>query len=101
MNQRSPRNEPEVMRANAHHFVADCNRICRKPYGNEIFQALELAEVAYKVHRLPYVKGLSGIDRFPPDRFTWLCDESGDAKECVKVRDNKSGKVVVWPDWRG
>jgi hypothetical protein len=54
MNQRSPRNEPEVMRANAHHYVADCNRICRKPYGNKIFQALELAEGAYKAHRLPY-----------------------------------------------
>ena len=98
---RTPRNEPEVTRAKGQRYAEKCNRICRKPYGNDIFEALELAEGAYKAHRLPYMRGLSGMDRFPPDRFTWLCDESGKAEECVKVRDNKTGKVVGWPDWRG
>ena len=36
---------------------------------------------------------------YPPDRFTWLCHETGDAAECVKVRDNKTGRVVVWRHW--
>jgi hypothetical protein len=29
------------------------------------------------------------MGKYPPDRVTWVCDEEGDAKECVKVRDTK------------
>jgi hypothetical protein len=96
-----PRNEPEIMRAKGRGYVADCNRIKSKPYGTEIFQALELAEKAYKALGLPYTSGLNEMDRYPPDRFTWLCDDQGDAEHCVKIRDDRTGKVVVWPHWFG
>jgi hypothetical protein len=32
-----------------------------------------------------------------PRRFTWVYDESGEADDCVKRRDNESSRVVVWP----
>ena len=63
--------------------------------------ALELAEQAYQVHGLPYEQGLSAMDRYPPDRFTWVCDEAGEAKDCVKIRDDQTGRLVVWPHWFG
>jgi hypothetical protein len=66
-----------------------------------IYQALEFAQVAHEVLRLPYERGLTKMDRYPPDRFTWLCDERGDAKKCVKIRDDKTGIVETWPHWRG
>jgi hypothetical protein len=42
------------------------------------------------VNRLPYKEGL-------PDGFTWFCDETWRRQECVKVRDFKTGRIVVWP----
>lgn len=96
-----PKNEPEVMRAKGRSFAAWCNERARKPYGEQIYIALELAQQAYEVHALPYEAELSAMDRYPPDRFTWVCEESGDAKECVKVRDDQTGKVLVWPHWHG
>lgn len=97
----TPRNEPEIMRAKGRRCAADCNRIACKPYGSRIYQALELAEQAYKVHGLPYKGGLSQMENYPPDRFTWFCDNGGDPKKCVKVRDDKTGRIAVWPHWHG
>jgi len=96
-----PRNEPEIMRAKGRAYVATCNRIVCKPYGKTIYMALELAQQAYKLHKQRYETGAGAMDRYPPDRFTWLCDEGRKAKECVKVRDNKTGRVAVWPHWYG
>jgi len=95
-----PRNEPEIMRANGRRCVELNNRMARRPYGNKVYQALELAEQAYRAHRLPHEPGPSALDRYPPDRFTWICDDNSEAKECVKLRDNRTGKLVVWPHWR-
>jgi hypothetical protein len=72
------------------------NRMARKS-----IWLLSLPEQAHEAHGLDYEKGLSAMDRFSPDRFTWFCDEAGDAKECVKLKDNQTGRVVVWPHWRG
>jgi hypothetical protein len=96
-----PRNEPEIMRANGRTYVAWCNESTRKPYGKTAFIALELAEKAYKAHGLKYEHGLSSMERYPPDRFSWICDEEGDAKKCVKVRDNQTSRIVIWPHWHG
>ena len=96
-----PRNEPEIMRANGRRYAVLCNETARKPYGKNIYMALELAEQAYQAHDLPYEPGFSAMDRYPPDRFTWICDESGDAKQCVKVRDDQTGRIVTWPHWFG
>ena len=97
----SVRHEPEVMRAKGRRAAAWYNEHARKPYDNNIYIALELAQQAYETPGLPYKKGLSSMDEYPPDRFTWICDETGDAKQCVKVRDDQTGQVVVWPHWRG
>ncbi len=97
----TPKNEPEIMRANGRHYVSSCNKTVRKPYGKKIYMALELAQQAYEAFGLPYEGGLSAMERFPPNRFTWICDKIGDAKECVKVRDNQTGRIVVWPWWTG
>jgi hypothetical protein len=95
-----PRNEPEIMWAKGRHHAAWCNENSREPY-KDPRQALELAQQAYEAHGLPYKAGLDKIHEYPPDRFTWFCDETGDSKECVKVRDFKTGRIVVWPHWYG
>ena len=101
-NEGMPKSEPEVRRAKGRRYVARCNRIVREPYnGDNIFEALELAEQAYDVHTLPYEPGLSAIDQYPPDRFTWICDDGGPVKDCVKIRDSQTGRLVVWPHWFG
>jgi hypothetical protein len=34
---------------------------------------------------------------YDPRRFTWIYDPASEAVDCVKVRDNKTGNIVVWP----
>jgi len=97
----TPRNEPEIMRTKARRYVAATNEDAHKPYSKSIFMALELAQQAYEAHSLAYEPGLSAMDRYLPDRFTWIYNETGDAKECVKVRDDQTGRIVVWPWWAG
>jgi hypothetical protein len=94
-----PRSESEMIRKKGRPHVAWCNERARKPYAKGIYIALELAEQAYEAHGLPYEPGLHAMEKYPPDRFTWICDEAGDTKECVKVRDDQSGRLVVWPRW--
>ena len=95
-----PRNEPEVMFAKGRAFAEWCNERTGVPYEN-IYVALELAEQAHEVHGLPYKPGLSNMSDYPPNRFVWFCDEAADPKQCVKLRDNKTERVVTWPHWRG
>ena len=94
-----PRSEPEIIRKKGRLHVAWCNERARKPYAKGIYIALELAEQAYEAHGLPYEPGLRAMEKYPPDRFTWVCDDEGDAKESVKVRDDQTGRLVVWPRW--
>jgi hypothetical protein len=89
------------MRKKGRGYAARCNDAVRKPYGKNVYIALELAQKAYEAHALPYQPGLSEMERFPPDRFTWICDPGGDAKNCVKLRDNQTGRLVAWPHWSG
>jgi hypothetical protein len=58
--------------------------------------ALELAERAYQAHALPYQAGLSNMNTYDPRRFTWVYDPNGRAEDCVKVRDNQTGRLVIW-----
>ena len=51
------------------------------------------------MHGLPYVAGLREIENYPPDRFTWFYDGTKGAKEGVRVRDNHTGLIAVWPHW--
>jgi hypothetical protein len=95
----APDEPDEVMRTKARSYATSCNDTVRKPYGKKIYMALELARHAYEAHGLEYEAGLHAVDQFPPDRFTLFCDEAGDAKECVNVRDNRTGQVVVWSHW--
>jgi hypothetical protein len=57
---------------------------------------INLAERAYRAHDLPYQR-LSETRLYDPRRSTWVYDPRGDAEDCVKVRDNQTGNVVVWP----
>jgi hypothetical protein len=46
---------------------------------------------------LPYEQGLSKMASYDPRRFAWVYDEAGEADDCVKVRDDQTGRVVGWP----
>jgi hypothetical protein len=105
------KHEPEVRRTNAKLYVDSCNRkVHEAPWttgrtasasGGGIYEALELAEQAYEAHALSYESGLSKMCEYDPRRFTWVYDEGGEADDCVKVRDEKTGRLAVWPHWAG
>jgi len=67
-----PKHEPELRRAKGRAYAARCNKIATNYDSKTIYQALELAEQAYVVHRLPYGSGLPNLKQFPPDRFEWI-----------------------------
>jgi hypothetical protein len=100
-----PKEEPEVRRAKARRYAASLNKVAHeapwvegdKSMQGGIFLALELAEKAYKAHELPYEPGPAKMRQYDPRRFTWFCDDGGDAKDCLKVRDDQTGRVAVWP----
>jgi hypothetical protein len=104
-----PKPEPEVLRATAKRNVAWHNMAVHEaPWtqGNMsqrggVFIALEIAEEAYLAHGLPYERGLSKMPSYDPRRFTWIYDPTGEARDCVKIRDNQTGRVVVSPSWFG
>jgi hypothetical protein len=62
-----------------------------------LFIALELAEQAYAAHSFPYTPGVSHMHLFDPRRFTWVYDATGEAADCVKVKDNQTGRLALWP----
>lgn len=101
------RHEPEVRRAKAKRYVAWCNSAVHKaPWvdgdtstSGGIYVALELAEQAYQAHLLPYKPGLSHMPEYDPRRFTWIYDESGEADDCVKVRDDKTGRLAICSEY--
>jgi hypothetical protein len=68
------------------------------------FIALEQAEQAYRAHAISYEPEGPDVRRYGkaivnPRRFTWIYDEAGEARDCVKVRDNRTGRVALWPWW--
>jgi len=105
------KHEPEVRRAKAKSYVASCNRQVHEapwvtgrtntPNGGGVYLALELAEQAYQAHALPYEQGLPKMSQYDPRRFTWVYDETGEADDCVKVRDQNTGRLAIWPHWFG
>ena len=98
-----PKNELE-RRAKARRLVDWCNSVVhRAPWidgdatvSGGVFLALELAEKAHQVHSLPYEQGFSKLGLYDPRRFTWVYDGANE-RECVKVRDNQTGRVAAWP----
>ena len=84
-----PKDEPEVRRAKARRYAVWCNAAKRPaPWVDSdtsthsgIFIALELAEQAFQVHGLPYEPGPVKMRQYDPRRFTWFCDDAGDAKD--------------------
>jgi hypothetical protein len=103
--------EPEIRRAKARLYVASCNRQMHEaPWttgrtstasGGGVYLALELAGQASEVHGLAHKPDLSNMHVYDPRRFTWVYDEGGEAENCVKVRDNETGRLAVWPHWAG
>jgi hypothetical protein len=99
------KDEPEVRRAKAKRYVASCNAAVHDaPWvagdtstRGGLFIALELAEQAYQAHSLRYEPGLPKMHLYDPRRVTWVYDESGEAENCVKLRDNNTGRLVIWP----
>jgi hypothetical protein len=103
------KHEPEVRRAKAKSYVAWCNKaIHEAPWTRGdpsttggIYVALEMAEQAYKAHRLRYEEGLSNMADYSPRRFRWIYDEAGKTDQCVKLLDTETSKLVIWPHWAG
>jgi len=101
----TPKDEPEVRRAKGKRYVASCNAAVYDASWGEgdwsarggLQHALKLAEQAYRAHNLPFARGLSEMRLYDPRRFTWLYDPAGNAEHCVKVRDNYTGRIAVWP----
>ena len=100
-----PRDEPEVRWAKARRYVALCNKAVQEaPWlqvgtntADSILVVLELSRQAHQAHRLPHLDGLRNIQLYDPRRFNWLFDPKD---EHVKVRDNKTGRIVIWSDMR-
>jgi hypothetical protein len=100
-----PKDEPELRRAKARRYVAWCNSaVHAAPWVDGdtttrggLFIALEPAEQAFQAHALPYEQGPSKMHLFDPRRFDWVCDTTGEAQDCVKIRDKETGRVVVGP----
>ena len=79
-----PKHEPELRRAKGQAYAARCNEIAAKYDSKTVFQALELSELAHKIHRLAYTPGLSRLQQFPPDRFEWICEATaGNVSICL------------------
>ena len=95
-----PKHEPELRRAKGRAYATRCNEIATNYDRKTIHQALELSEQAHEVHRLPYIAGLSHLEQFRPDRFEWICAETGSSVS-IKLRDKRSGAVANWPHWAG
>jgi hypothetical protein len=105
------KHEPEIRRAKAKRHVAWCNKAVHEapwvkgdtssPGNGGLYVALELAEQAHQAHALPYEQGLSKMHLFDPRRFTWVYDESGEADDCVKLRDEQTGRLAIWLHWAG
>jgi hypothetical protein len=88
-----PRPEPEVMRANARRSAKYYNeRKC-------IYIAMEIIQHAYEAHGLPHKPGFSHLAEYTHERFHWFCDEAAPAAECLKIRDDRTGRVVTDPMW--
>jgi hypothetical protein len=100
-----PKDEPEVRRSKAKRYVGWCNAAVHDaPWVDGdtsirggLFIALELAEQAFQAHALYYEPGLSKMRSYDPRRFTWIFDEGGEARDSVKLRDNQTGRIVIWP----
>jgi hypothetical protein len=101
-----PRHEPEVRRATARRYVAAQNRRMSEPYiAADVYVVREAAQAAYDAHGVTpaAVADAPGwmaavIGR---GRFSWVYDETGDADECVKIKDAVTGRVVIDPNWGG
>jgi hypothetical protein len=103
-----PEDEPEIRRLKAGRYALQLNEETRRPYRN-IYIGLETASTAYEALGIPYEPAAllraSGIQptpetvlaACPPSRFTWFCDQEGAAQSCMKVRDDQTGRVAVWP----
>jgi hypothetical protein len=100
-----PRDEPEVTRGKGRRHVSWCNAAVHDAPWTDgdtttsggIFVALEIAEQVFQAHLLPYEPGLSNMHKYDPRRFTWFYDPTGEAADCVKVRDDETGRVAIWP----
>jgi hypothetical protein len=74
--QRFPNTSPKCAAQRAALSLLDAMRSRLKYNDKTVYQALELAERAYEIHRLPYQSGLSNLGAFPPGRFEWFCEET-------------------------
>ena len=97
---RTPIHEPELRQAKGRAYAASCNEIATKYDSSTIYQALELSQLAYAVHGLPYSPGLKHMKEFPPNRFEWFCEAKGNAFS-IKLRDARTGTIARWPHWAG
>ena len=103
-----PKDEPEIRRLKAGQYARQLNEETRRSYQNANI-GLEIAQTAYEVLKIPYeplaLLRASGMQptpeavlaACPPSRFIWFCDEGGKAEDCMKVRDDQTGRVAVWP----
>jgi len=83
------KHEPEVRLANGKAYAELCNELVHRapwttgrtkdPGAGGLYQALELAQIAYEAHGLLYEPGLSKMK--DPRRFRWLCLECGEADD--------------------
>ena len=88
---------PDKRRSKARNRAAWFNAALRKPYAN-VSVAVELTAQACAAHGLPFERSRSEMASYS-NRFMWTCDEAGDLRDCLKVRDNQTGRTVTWPNF--
>jgi hypothetical protein len=99
-----PRREPEIRRANGRRYVANMNRLMRKPHdgpNRTVFMVLEAVRAAFVAHGInpdSVSSNWGDVVTAGTRRFVWIFDEAATADECVKIHDTE---VVTDPDWSG
>ena len=83
------------MRAKGRSFARAGPTSVRASHGEQIYIALELAQQAYEDTRYRTKLNLAQWTAIPLTGLLGCAKSSGDAKECVKVRDDQTGKVLV------
>lgn len=87
---------PALSTSDGEAYAARCNALATGYDRDTIEQALALAEIAHRLHGLPYHAGRSRMPDYPPDRFEWVCSSAGDGV-AIEVIDRRSGKRTPWP----
>ena len=102
-----PKDEPEIRRLKARRYAIKLNEETRRPTEMPLKPRDRVDSVCGARNPLMGLGPIraSGapptpeavLAACPPSRFSWFVDQEGAVDECMKVRDDQTGRVAVWP----